>query len=483
MIGVQVVGGPLPALPRSPIAGIIDTNYSVWVSIGADLKAVEATGSSSALEVIVTGDSKLDGDLLESPQHSTFDSCLARLMKMSFKPGGNWGYSYYLRFGQYSPVSKSASVLRGNTTYTTTSGNGNTFNTTYSWDIAAGQSLYMYLPSGFNNLGICWAYGVQLALNVDRIAGNQIVAQPTGGLTSLATRPNVLGTGLMSDHTSQYSTTSKAADSSNRIYGEYGNYRYQVASSQNLVSQTIRVNSPNANSLYPQFAFVQGGGHTWTNYVAVVPWNLHGSSNLRYATATNGTAGQKYYPTPTVQSTVGEAVFFEHGPRCLRQYQAQTWRNISGTGVDMSGTTGSSAGSAPTGYQGTWGATSAIWLTGLYTNGMSDLTATMAAKTLEFNRIMAIPGMYFVALILPTIIPGTETAAYVTAIKALCATRPDKAAVIDLQQVYGTDGLTSDTTHALRSFSGDVTHEGEEANLYSAYMVNEVLKYCRALAG
>lgn len=478
---------PAASLLSSPWAAAITTVTPVWGALGQMLKSVEAVGSTDAMAIPYIGDSRTEGDALVTAQFSSRTSVLSALIALNFKPGGNWGWTEFATLIQSTQSQVDASKIWSRCR--TTMGGGATNRTMYTTIADAVTTYHYWLPSGFNNIGI--SFGSQQAGNVVNIgievayhAGNVLATQPIVGGTAILTKAFADGADQwpFTTYSRNNSENKKAGDASNFIYGEYQNHHWLIGQNLSLQNVTLRITAPVTFANHFQHLFLQGGGHTPSNYIAVVPYAAWGEAPSIYYDTTTDNVLRAYWPTKGTTSKVGESNIFGRLLKCLRKYQARSWRTSSAGA--FSGTTGVSASTVATGNLGDYGATKLVVIDAQYINGINsgldaDADTVVAGKRKIRDAVVGEGGIY-IAEFLPS--AGYANEVYFRAQMKLMLAESALSTFIDHQACIDASKTVSGKTNRLYGYNAQTLHEGEEFHLSSAQTILEVFKYAKALA-
>jgi len=465
-------------------ASVIDTSRPTWRLLGTELKKLAPASATYSMAVIAFGDSRTSGDQLNNSL-AAWPFQLSDKLGAALTVNNGKGRTCFFRFNaQDSNNNISGALSMPLTSRTDADRAGTTI-------VNANNNFYLFLPNGATSLGFAHTTGTMTGASFSTHNSNVLASKPTTGGTLVYQRNDVAASWLVTGVQNDWGGNCSYADASNVIYGFYANNQNLATSSAITAGHTVRFFGTTGFGLGFDYLFWTEGSHNKDCYVGVRNLGFWGGAPSSYYDATaDNTAIRNYYGAT---KTVGAKNVFENILRHLSKYQASNFRNPGAAGQGAgTGTTGSSAASSPTTWNGHFGADTVVLIDACYVNttgsGTLDAPAQAVVDTLVNgkreirDRIVAETGCFYIALMLPS--TGGITDAIMTyhntQMKAMCAEHPNSA-VISLPDVMGVVRTTAKLNYNLDNSRADNLHESEAFQGMLADIITDVFRYSEAI--
>ena len=488
----QGTGGPLGVRP-SPVpssflggwAGVIDPSRPTWRLLGTELKKLAPASSTYSMAVIAFGDSRTSGDLLYNPL-TTWPHLLSDRLGSALTVNNGKGRTCFWR----PNVESSNNSITASTAMPLTSRTDADRAGTVVAD--ANQNYFLFLPNGATSLGFAHTTGTQTGATFYTHSGNVLASKPTTGGTQIYQRNNVAASWFVTGVQNDWGGNCSYADASNVIFGFYNHNQNLALPTGISTNTTVRFFPTSGFNINFDYLFWTEGSHNEECYIGVRNLSFWGGSPAPYYDATaDNTAIRNYYGAT---KTVGAKNVFEGMLRHLSKYQASNFRNPGTTGQGAgTGTTGSDAATAPSTWNGHFGADTIIVIDAFYVNvtgsGALDapsqavIDAMVVGKREIRDRIVAETNCFYLALFLPpnNSVNDDRLSYQVTQMKSMCAEN-DRSAVISIPDVMGYSRVSAKQSYALDNSRADSLHESETFQAMLADIITDVFRYSEAIA-
>ena len=476
---------PTPDQFLGEFAPAIDSSRPTWGLLGAELKKLAPASSTYSMAVIAFGDSRTSGDQLYNPL-SAWPFQLSDRLGNAIPVNNGKGRTCFFRFNvQNSNNNISGALSMPLTSRTDADRAGDSL-------VDANNNFYLFLPNGATSLGFAHRAFIQTGASFYTHSSNVLASKPTTGGTLIYQRNDVAASWLITGVQNDWAGNCSYADASNVIFGFYNNNQNLASSSAITAGHTVRFFGTTGFTLNFDYLFWTEGSHNKDCYLGVRNLSAWGGAPTSYYDATaDSTSIRNYYGAT---KTVGAKNVFQDILRHLSKYQAAGFRNPGATGQGAgTGTTGSGAATAPTTWNGHFGADSLVVIDAFYVNttgsGTLDAPAQAVVDALIVgkreirDRIVAETGCFYIALMLPS--TGGSTDAIMTyhnaQMKAMCAEN-SRSAVISLPDFMGVVRTTATQNYNLNNSRADNLHESEAFQSFLAGGICDVFRYSLALA-